>query len=80
MSAVYQLIESAFGLSSLQFATHGADEERAFTYLAAARHAHILWPDAEQDIRSFLGNKGCSPTKIDEEVERARPFLAPWLA
>jgi len=61
------------------FAKHPLDHQRAATYLPAAVKAEVTWVEAEEDIRQYLNEQGCSEAHIAEEVKRAKPYLEPWL-
>lgn len=78
-SPVYDLVGGAFAHLTAPFASHPLDRQRAFSYLAAAIQQNVSWAQAEQDIRHYLASQGCTPDYIDDEVERARPYLEPWL-
>ena len=79
MSPVYHLIAGAFASMTAPFAIHQYDRERAAAYLGAAVKAQISWADAEQDIRDYLSSQNCNVEYINQEVDRARPYLEHWL-
>ena len=81
MSSVLHLIGGAFAyMGTAGFAVNPTDRMRAAEYLNEALAAGVRWPGAKKDIRDFLGSKGCDAKKIQDEVDRARPFLEPWLS
>ena len=80
MSEVFYLIGGAFAGMTAPFAVHPNDRARAFRYLEAAMQANIAWADAEADIRAYLTQQGCTAALIQAEVDRARPYLQPWLS
>ena len=79
MSNVANLIGGAFAFTTAPFAMHQSDKERAAKYLLGAVQAQLTWADAESDIRQYLTEQNCSPSFIDAEVARAKPFLKSWL-
>ena len=81
MSVIGHMIGGAFGGGTEPFAVHSHDRAQAARYLMEAVRATMSWAEAEQDIRSFLAGKGITdPTLIQEQVDRARPLLHPWLS
>jgi hypothetical protein len=78
MSSISHLIGGAFAFMPA-FAVHPNDRTRAAEYLTEALAAHVRWHEAEQDIRDYLASKGCDAARIQEEIDRARPLLEPWL-
>jgi hypothetical protein len=83
MSSIYHLIGGAFAhgadFGSAPFAGHPMDRIRAAKYLKGALMAKMCWSDAEKDIRDYLQVHGYDAARIQQEVDRARPFLEPWL-
>jgi hypothetical protein len=78
-SSVFHIIGGAFGTATAPFAAHDLDRERAASYLLAALQAKLTWEDVEADIHVYLTTHGATPDRIEEEVDRARPLLQPWL-
>jgi hypothetical protein len=61
------------------FATHPADEDRAFEWLKKLRATGIGWKRAKGQIGEYLKAKGFDQEHIEQETERARKKLKPWL-
>jgi EAL domain-containing protein (putative c-di-GMP-specific phosphodiesterase class I) len=69
-------LPACFG-SSLGFASHPADEERAFAWLGSLRRRGIRWKEAQRQIRAFLDR--ADSEHIERQVVRAEQMLSPWL-
>lgn len=79
MTEAFPELPSAFGGLTADFAVHPIDRKGAVAYLRAALDHNLTWRDAENDVRTYLKERGCGQAHIDEQVERARRLLQPWL-
>lgn len=71
--------EHCFSETALEFAVHPTDEKMAFAWLTSLREQHVGWSKARSQIVDFLKARGAGGDHIDQQVERAKAFLKPWL-
>lgn len=79
-SKAYHLVAGGFAGMTAPFGVHPKDRERAAAYRDEAVRQGVTWAEAEQDIRTYLTEQGCTAEMIQSEVNRARPLLQPWLS
>ncbi len=72
-------VPGCFGPSDLLFASHVADENRAFEWLISLRNRGIGLKEAQDQIERFLRSKGASAQHIGDQIDEAARFLGPWL-
>jgi len=72
-------VPGCFGSSDLIFASHPADEERAFAWLTYLREHEIGWKEARQQLEDFLNSKRAPRHHIKKQLDEARSRMKPWL-
>jgi hypothetical protein len=72
-------IPGCFGVSSLAFANHPADEQRAFQLLAELRAQQVDWTTSRREIKAFLTSKRASKAHVEAQMKRVALFFKPWL-
>ena len=70
-------IDRCFGLEDRPFAEHPSDLEVAFTMLAELREDRVIWEEFERVLRRRLARM--SKLNTEEQVQRVRGFIEPWL-
>ncbi len=77
--AYHPELPGCFGEQDLFFAVHPLDQERGFAWLTKLRKEEVVWADTAEQIVGYLRDKGAADTYIDEQLNRAKAMLAPWL-
>ncbi len=73
-------LPGCFGAIDCQFAVHPLDQGRAFQWLTKLRKADATMADAEAQIRAYLASKDVGKEIVEEQIQRAKRMLGPWLA
>jgi hypothetical protein len=64
---------------SPHFASHPADEKRAFEWLADLRARGVGWKAASQQLKAYMTSKGWQKKHIQKQLLKARLMMKPWL-
>jgi len=71
-------LETSFD-RDLYFGTHPRNLYSASQWLSTLLDENHDWPRAAAEIATFLRDKHASADHVAEQVEKAKPLLAPWL-
>jgi hypothetical protein len=78
-------IAGCFGTADKEFATHGADEERALKLLGRLCKRQIPWPRVQNAFKGYLDAElpDTDPDKkkhIQKQMMRVKARFKPWLS
>lgn len=79
MSDWKQKISGCFSESSLAFAGHRLDEDRAFDLLKLLRDEGVGLRQVIVAFRNYLEEKGAGQDHIDRQIKKVEEAFRPWL-
>jgi|GEM_PF-3072091 len=73
------LVPGSFSETTLEFARHPNDEERAFQWMTSMRQRGIGLVEAKKQATSYLTERGAGEEHIIRQLRKVEEHFKPWL-